>query len=302
MWIITKHLLRFGRNKHGVSNVIVIVLSLVILVIIASNVVLWSYQMNQLDWERTQENFTITNVANVNITYSSWFTAQSEYQINRGSHVSGNYIDTRTIDSDGETFQEENEPPTYRLDVNGSFLIDLSTYQSLTINTIEAQIRYTASDTLEKWFLKAYNWTSNEYSDIGFNSTLGHAPSSNWDYYSINFTNKWRNYVRSDGAIAIKFHDEQDDAVRTTVEIDFMGVRVVASGVSFGFKNNGSLTAHVVSLWIITPEVHNHYNANLFVNTGENSTYLLGGVQLPNNSYLVKAVTERGNTAAYSPS
>jgi len=258
--------------------------------------------MNQLDWEKAQENLAVTNVANVNITYSLWFTVKSEYQINLGSRVSGTYIDTRVIDNDGETFQEENKPPTYRLDVNGTFLIDISNYQSSTINTIEAQIKYSASNTVEKWFLKAYNWTSSEYSDIGFNSTLGHTPSGNWDYYALNFTNKWQNYVRDDGAVVLKFHDEQDDAVLTTVEIDFVGVRVVANGVSFGFKNNGSLTVHVVSLWIITPEVHNHYNANLFMNTGENSTYLLRGVQLPNNSYLVKAVTERGNIAVYSPS
>jgi Na+-transporting NADH:ubiquinone oxidoreductase subunit NqrC len=37
-------------------------LSLVLVVIIVGNVVLWSYQMNQVDLERTQETLTIANV------------------------------------------------------------------------------------------------------------------------------------------------------------------------------------------------------------------------------------------------
>ena len=40
---------RLKRDKHGVSNVIVIMLSLVLIVVIVANVVLWSFQMNQLD-------------------------------------------------------------------------------------------------------------------------------------------------------------------------------------------------------------------------------------------------------------
>ena len=37
-------------------------LSLVLIVMIVGNVVLWSYQMNQLDLERTQETLTLLNV------------------------------------------------------------------------------------------------------------------------------------------------------------------------------------------------------------------------------------------------
>lgn len=53
---------KLKRNKRGISNIIVIVLSLVIVTILVANVVLWSYQMNQLDWERSQEKIQITNV------------------------------------------------------------------------------------------------------------------------------------------------------------------------------------------------------------------------------------------------
>jgi hypothetical protein len=53
---------RLKRGKRGISTVIVVMLSLVLLVIIVGNVVLWSYQMNQLDIDRMQETITITDV------------------------------------------------------------------------------------------------------------------------------------------------------------------------------------------------------------------------------------------------
>ena len=62
MQAITKHLKLFNRNKRGVSTVIVVMLSLVLIVLIVGNVVLWSYQMNQLDIDRMQETVTITDV------------------------------------------------------------------------------------------------------------------------------------------------------------------------------------------------------------------------------------------------
>jgi nitrogen fixation-related uncharacterized protein len=55
-------LLRFRKNKRGISTVIVVVLSLVILVVVVENVVLWGYNMNQYDWERMHENLSILNV------------------------------------------------------------------------------------------------------------------------------------------------------------------------------------------------------------------------------------------------
>jgi Na+-transporting NADH:ubiquinone oxidoreductase subunit NqrC len=53
------------REKRGISTVIVVMLSLVLVVIIVGNVVLWSYQMNQLDLERTQETLVLGNVTRI---------------------------------------------------------------------------------------------------------------------------------------------------------------------------------------------------------------------------------------------
>jgi hypothetical protein len=277
------------------------VLSLVVLVIIASNVVLWSYEMNQLDWERTQEALSITSVTEDNHTLSEWFKVQAEFQLNNGSQLNGTFRDTSHADERSETFQEESRPPNYRLNLNGTFVIDLARYPVHLIQTVEVQVKFRASDTLERWFLQAFNWTSLSFISSGFNVTSGHSPSGGWDSYAVNFTDKWSSYVRGDGLLLMKFHDEREEALQTGIEIDFFGARVLTSGVSFVFKNDGSLTAHVVSLWIITSAVHRHYGANAFINSGETTTYVLAGSDLPDSPCHVKAVTERGNTAVYSP-
>ncbi|MEM3752956.1 MAG: hypothetical protein QXM65_08475 [Candidatus Bathyarchaeia archaeon] len=80
-------------------------LSLILIVMIVGNVVLWSYQMNQLDLERMQETVQVTNVTR--ITRSSWFTAQEDFSILTGTRIGGTYTDTKVIDDFHETFREE---------------------------------------------------------------------------------------------------------------------------------------------------------------------------------------------------
>src|SRR3989337_2124419 len=62
---ITVLMPRFKRAKRGISTVIVAMLSLVLVVIVVGNVVLWSYQMNQVDWERTQESIDVVGAETI---------------------------------------------------------------------------------------------------------------------------------------------------------------------------------------------------------------------------------------------
>lgn len=425
---------RFRQNKRGASTVIAVVLSLVIIVVIVSNVVLWSYEMNQLDWEKMNEDITITDVTRV--TNSSWFVAQSEYTVNKGSLISGTYTDTQATDGSYERFRETlpfldlwvnvndesktdwtrvganpyldaidynanyvytdqnnylvgdfdfedtsetgtidsvevevyakstNNPldiwiwdgsawqlggsvtigtewawysvdvssilntrekingarmylttasaglfevdagrlhVSYaRLDMNGTFVIDMSTYPIANIQTVEIQLRYRADDADEKWYLKAYNWTGTEYSDNGFNSTAGHTPTTGWDYYAVNLTDQWNSYVQNDGTMHIQIVDEGADATQTTIDIDFLGVRVKIDGTRFTFKNEGSVTLHMVSLWIINSTLHQHYDIDVIVNSAETYPYIRADISLASGSYTVKVVTKRGNKAVYS--
>ncbi|MBS7615980.1 hypothetical protein KEJ45_02120 [Candidatus Bathyarchaeota archaeon] len=102
---IIRHLKKLRHNRRGISNVLVVMLSLVLVVVIVANVILWSYQMSQLDIERMQESLSITNATR--ITHSAWFAAQNEFSIITGSRIGGSYLDTKNVDDFQETFREE---------------------------------------------------------------------------------------------------------------------------------------------------------------------------------------------------
>jgi len=188
----------------------------------------------------------------------------------------------------------------YSLDMAGTFTIDISTYPLAYIQTVEIQIRYGSSDTGEKWYLKAYNWSSSTYSDSGFNSTTGHTPTTGWGYYAVNLTDKWRSYMQDNGIIYVKFVDEGVDSDQTTIDIDFLGVRVEIDGTLFTFENTGSLTSHLVSLWVTNSTHHRRYDIDMILNSGETLPYLRFDISLPSGQYGVKVVTERGNIAVFS--
>jgi hypothetical protein len=184
--------------------------------------------------------------------------------------------------------------------MNGRYTINLSTYPLAHIQSIEIQLRYRADDSAENWYLKAYNWTASAYSDNGFNSTSGHTPTTGWDHYSVNLTDVWQSYIHSNGTINVKFVDQDADSDQTSVGIDFLGVRVKMDGTQFTFENDGALTFHLVSLWMINSTDHQRYDINVFVNSAATKNYLRDDISLPTGSYTVKVVTERGNVAVYS--
>ena len=282
-------------NRRGLSHIIVVVLSLVVLVVVVSNVILWSYQMNQLDWEKMQENVVISNVVQIND--SSWFVTQNEYTMNRGTRRGGSYVDTQQANGNYESFRESSPPR--ELDINGTFSIDLSSYPLAIIQSVEIQMRYRVDDTGEQWFLKAYNWTSQIYSNSGFNSTSGDTPALGWNTYTVELTNQWRSYVRDDGRILVQVRDEGPDATCTTLDIEFLGVRALINGALFTFQNRGAPTIHVVSIWVNNISAHRRYPADVFVNAGDTFSYQRVDIPLPSGQYTVKAVTARGTIVIY---
>jgi len=72
------------------------------------------------------------------------------------------------------------------------------------------------------------------------------------------------------------------------------------SGSQFTFENDGGLTVHLVSLWVINSTEHQRYDINVFINSAETKTYLREDITLPTGNYTLKVVSERGNTAVYS--
>lgn len=284
------------RDKKGLSNIIVVVLSLVVLVVIVANVILWSYQMNQHDWERSQENLVISSVSR--IARSSWFVVSGEYQVSDGDLMSGSYLDTQAVDSSYERFMES--PSPRGLDVNGTFVMDVSRYSLSAIQSVEIQLRFAVDDASERWYLRAYNWTSKTYSNSGFNSTNGYLPILGWNYQALNLTDKWRSYVSDDGQMIIQIRDQGPDSTRTNVDIDYLAVRAVINGAVFIFKNESPRTAHMVSIWVNNATTHRRYETNVFVNSGETFLYTRLYIPLPTGQFAVRVVTERGNMAIYT--
>ena len=186
------------------------------------------------------------------------------------------------------------------LDINGTFSIDIPPNQLEYIDSVEIQVKYRTDDNAEKWYLKTYNWETFAYSNSGFNSTLGHTPITGWNYYAVNLMDMWPSYIDSNGTIKVKFVDQVGDNNQTILDIAFFGLRVKMAGTEFTFKNNGALTLHLVSLWIINSTHHQRYDIEVFVNSAATRNLIHYGVSIPPGNYSVRVITERGNIAVFS--
>jgi hypothetical protein len=441
---------RLRKDRRGVSNIIVVALSLVIMLAIVSDIILWNYEMTQTDWEKMKEDITITNARSGSTP--SWITTQTDYIVNTGTKTSGSYADTIAIDGRYESFTEStglgnltlvnresfegdwlpdgwseteawdkennyahdggysadfdgtggggsgylhspvmdcsdaqaiyvefwwqdrsldnddfileyydgsvwntiqdlnllesgngwhhfteavtdsqyfisdfqvrwwaknmwsgetacvdevtikmtSSNATNLFNFTGSFSVDLSGYQVDQIQTLELQLMFRASDSAENWYLQAYNWKNSAYSENGFNATSGHTPTTGWDYYTVNFADAWQDYVDGDGTVNIRLVDEGGDDDQTTINIDFLGINVKTDTTQFTFENDGSLTVCLVSLWVTNSTYHQHYDIDVFLNSGATKNYVSADIELPRGNYIVKAVTKRGNTAVFS--
>jgi len=106
--------------------------------------------------------------------------------------------------------------------------------------------------------------------------------------------------VHDDGTVYTKIIDEGADSNQTIIDIDFLAVRVVINGMKFTFQNEGSLTCHLVSLWVNNATHHQRYDTNIFINSGDTESHVRSDISLPNKPYTVKVVTERGNIAVFA--
>ncbi len=195
------------------------------------------------------------------------------------------------------------ETGIYRLNITNSYTVDLQIYPIVYTRSIDILLRYNVSNSDEKWFLKAYNWTAAGFSDIGFNDTGGNQPTlGQWNEYAISITNNLKDYIAENGTILLEFFDEGTGANQTPVEVDFLGVRAMIDGTRINVKNSSPLTVRVVAIWIVNSTNHQRYDANLFMNSGEEATYIRADISLPEDGYIARVVTERGNIAVFAGS
>lgn len=192
-------------------------------------------------------------------------------------------------------------PSVYRLDISNQFVIDLSTYPLSFIDGVEVLTRYNVSEASERWFIKAYNWSGASFSDLGFNITEGNRPILNeWNNYAVKINENLADYISSNGTLLVKFYNEGLSGNQSTINIDFFGVRILLDGALLSIKNGGSLTVHIVSLWVVTTNNHKRYDAEFFINSGESAAYIRADIPLPDGNFTVKIVTDRGNIAVFT--
>jgi hypothetical protein len=93
----------------------------------------------------------------------------------------------------------------------------------------------------------------------------------------------------------------QFDLERMQEKVEILDVTSNTTGeVTIKLKNEGSLTVHIVSLWVNNATLHKRYDVDLFINPGETLPYTSADIALPEGNYIIKVVTERGNIAVYS--
>ena len=71
-------------------------------------------------------------------------------------------------------------------------------------------------------------------------------------------------------------------------------------GTLLTFENGGSLTSHIVSIWINNSTSHQRFSVDVFINSGETLSQAYPDINLPNGTYTLKVATERGNMAILS--
>ena len=187
-------------------------------------------------------------------------------------------------------------------------------------NEYTSEVEFVGSGDTDNW--SQLNWTVNSAWTSGsvnvtlqlYNYALGNYPTSGSGYitYTSNSTsNNDENKVQAinlnptdfrnaTGYWKIKAKGIRADDVPFNFKADLIELKTDGEGGTiFTFKNEGALTAHLVSLWVINSTLHQRYDLNLFVNSGETATNTYSNVILPNGPYEVKIITERGNIASY---
>lgn len=92
----------------------------------------------------------------------------------------------------------------------------------------------------------------------------------------------------------------QFDLDRMQEKVEISAVTRMPQGATVSLQNKGSVTAHLVALWVDSPTIHQKYDINLILNAGDSINYTSADIDLPGNTAVVKIVTERGNVSVFS--
>jgi hypothetical protein len=182
------------------------------------------------------------------------------------------------------------------------------------------EVEFIGSSSTEDWSQFTWTmdiaWTTSNVSVTLqlYNYALGSYPTSGNGYISytsstVPNTDETKNqtititpthFRDASGNWKMKIRGVKSTSMQFDLKGDWIEFKPALDSTCFAFKNRGASTSHLVSLWIINSTYHRHYSVDIFLNSGQTLSYSRADISLPDEQYVVKIVTERGNSAVFS--
>jgi len=227
-----------------------------------------------------------------NVSVSSYLTSQNFTIRFKGSSETGDAIqDTWNIDA--VVLHVWSDEYTAEVEFTGVSNMENWTQLNWTINTAWAVASVSVT-------IQLYNFSSGTYQTSGFGyATYTSSATPNTDENSTQSTSvRTSDFRNAAGDWKIKIKGVKTGATQFDLKADFVEFHEAKQGgAMLTFENGGSLTFHVVSIWINNSTSHQRFSADVFINSGETLSQVYPNVNLPNGTYTVKVATERGNMA-----
>jgi hypothetical protein len=188
------------------------------------------------------------------------------------------------------------------------------------VNQYISEVEFTGLSNVEEWTqlnwttnvgwtvgavnvtLQLYNFTLDDYSTSG-NGYIAYTSDSSPNVdetISQSIDTNPTDFRNATGHWKLKIKGTTEGAIQFDLNADWIEIREARLGTVVTFENGGSLTSHLVSLWVNNSTSHQRYGMNFFIAPGETTSYFSGNIVLPAGAYTLKVSTERGNTAVFS--
>lgn len=148
--------------------------------------------------------------------------------------------------------------------------------------------------------LQLYNYTLGGYPQSG-NGFINYVSSIEANVNEIKnqtITVSPADFRNATGYWKIKIKGTKATSSAFDLKVDLVELKVTR-GIRVELKNEGSETLHLVSLWIINSTYHKHYNVNVLISPQETLNYSRADIKMPENSFILKVITELGNVATF---
>lgn len=243
---------------------------------------------------------------------SNWVTVINSLQSNQWNNVSVKaYLTGNTFTM---RFKGSNEINDYSQD---SWNIDVVLLH-VWFDEYTVEVEFTGLSNTENWAcldcvidsawttgsvnvtLQLYNYTLGGYpqSGYGYINYISSATSNTDETKNQTISANPMDFRNATGHWKVKIKGVKKTITPFDLKVDLIELKTTNNvGTTLTFNNNGSLTLHIVAIWVVDAIDHKRYETNIFVNAGDTMSAVMNNIILPANSYTVKAVTERGNIA-----